>query len=240
MSMCGIDISSWQGDIDLSKLDIDFVICKATESVSYVNPLCDGKIQQAKSLGMKYGFYHFAGGYDPIAEANFFIDNCKGYFNEGIPVLDFEADAITRWGSDGARSFLQRVLEVTGVRPIIYMSQSITQELNWSKVAPEFGLWVAAYPNISHPGLNFDADFGKSIAPWDFMAIWQYCSDGRIDGYGGDLDLNIAFMDEAGWNSYAGVNNKRSDADISSGGSDSVRQVDVIETEKHRITIEEK
>ena len=34
----GIDISSHQGDIDLSPLAIDFVIIKATEGTGYINP----------------------------------------------------------------------------------------------------------------------------------------------------------------------------------------------------------
>lgn len=54
----GIDISGWQGDIDLSKLNFDFVIVKATEGTGYVNPYCDKKVQQAIKLGKKWGFYH--------------------------------------------------------------------------------------------------------------------------------------------------------------------------------------
>ena len=40
MSMNGIDISSRQAGIDLAKVPCDFVICKATEGVGYVNPDC--------------------------------------------------------------------------------------------------------------------------------------------------------------------------------------------------------
>lgn len=41
MSMNGIDISSWQSGIDLAKVPCDFVIIKATEGLTYVNPDCD-------------------------------------------------------------------------------------------------------------------------------------------------------------------------------------------------------
>ena len=111
----GIDISSWQGDIDLSKMDLDFVIVKATEGLNYVNPYCEPKVQQARSLGLKWGFYHFASGTDPIAEADWFVKNCVGYFGEGIPVLDFEADAVAR-GPEWARKFLSRIYERTGIQ----------------------------------------------------------------------------------------------------------------------------
>ena len=52
----GIDISSHQGDIDLAPLAIDFVIIKATEGTGYVNPYCAPKVQQAKNLGLCWGF----------------------------------------------------------------------------------------------------------------------------------------------------------------------------------------
>ncbi len=50
------------------------------------------------------------------------MKNCVGYFGEGIPVLDFEADAVAR-GSEWARKFLSRVYERTGIRAIVYMNQ---------------------------------------------------------------------------------------------------------------------
>lgn len=231
----GIDISGWQGDIDLSKLDIDFVIVKATEGTGYVNKYCDPKIQQAIKLGKKWGFYHFAKGGDPIAEANHFIDSCLNYFHHGIPVLDFEADAVSK-GVDWARQFLYRVYERTGVRPLIYMSQSVTTRFDWSAVAKEFGLWVAKYPNVKHPNLDYSADFGASIGAWDFMAIWQYASDGRINGYAGNLDLDHAYMTLDAWDRYAGVQN----GDTEQPNVSDSKQAEVLENDRYKITIEEK
>ena len=48
MSMNGIDISSHQSGINLSKVPCDFAIIKATQGTSYVNPDCDRAYQQAK------------------------------------------------------------------------------------------------------------------------------------------------------------------------------------------------
>lgn len=231
----GIDISSWQGDIDLGAIpDLDFVIVKATEGVSYVNPLCDSKVQEAKSLDLKFGFYHFATCYDPIAEANFFISQCENYFNDGIPILDFEAEAINAWGSDGARLFLQRIYEVKGVKSLIYMSESVIHAFDWSNVAKDFGLWVAKYPNALHPDFSFDQDFNGDISPWEFMAIWQYASDGKLNGYGGNLDLNHAFMNREAWDKYA---NKTT---VQENGQAETNNVTVFEDNKHKIIIEEK
>ena len=58
--MNGIDISSYQTGIDLSKVPCDFVIIKATGGTGYVNPDCDRVFKQALALGKKIGVYHFA------------------------------------------------------------------------------------------------------------------------------------------------------------------------------------
>lgn len=199
----GIDISGHQGDIDLSALAIDFVIVKGTEGTGYVNPWCDPKVQQARDLGLLWGFYHFASGYDATAEADYFVDQCMGYFGEGIPVLDFEADAVNR-GTWWAKMFLDRVYDRTGVRPLIYMSQSVAANYDWSHVAPYYGLWVAKYPPVTNPDFGYAPDWKGSIGAWDGIAIWQYASDGRIPGYGGNLDLNHAYMDADAWMRYVG------------------------------------
>lgn len=199
----GIDISGHQGNIDLSALDIDFVIVKGTEGTGYVNPWCDPKVQQARELGLLWGFYHFASGYDAKAEADYFVDNCIDYFGEGIPVLDFEADAVNR-GSWWAKTFLDRVYDRTGVRPLIYMSQSVAANYDWSHTAPYYGLWAAKYPPVTNPDFSYNPEWSGSIGAWKDIAIWQYASDGRIPGYGGNLDLNHAYMDADAWMRYVG------------------------------------
>ena len=46
MVMRGIDISKWQSGIDLSAVNADFVIVKATEGIGYVDKSCDGFFQK--------------------------------------------------------------------------------------------------------------------------------------------------------------------------------------------------
>ena len=69
---------------------------QATGGIGYVNPDCDRAYQQAKAQGKKLGFYHYARekGYKGSAadEARFFIDSCRNYFGEAIPVLDWEEE----------------------------------------------------------------------------------------------------------------------------------------------------
>jgi len=206
--LTGIDVSSWQGEINVRDMAVDFVIAKATEYVDYVNSYCDYVVQQCVESGKKWGFYHFARTAPPEAEARYFVDNTRDYFGCGIPVLDFEGDAISAWGISGAKAFLDAVQRETGVKPLIYMSEGVCSALDWSSVvASDYGLWIAKYPSVMHPTFDDVANAAVELdtGVWPFAAIWQFASDCRVEGYAGDLDGNIAFMDATAWDAYAGT-----------------------------------
>jgi len=199
----GIDISKWQNTsaVDLAR---DFVIIKATEGVGYVDPTCDTKYQYAKQKGKLLGVYDFArpdlGG--AIAEADFFVDNTTGYWQakECMLVLDWEAGnlADVNW----ALTWLRRVRDRTGVKPLIYMSASTLGRANWQPVVNEdFGLWIAGYPNrynVSNPPVPAEGEMPYDTSPWGFAALWQYTSSA------GTLDRDVAYMSREAWGKYAG------------------------------------
>lgn len=206
MVMRGIDISKWQSGIDLSAVNADFVIVKATEGIGYVDKSCDGFFQKALSLGKKLGFYHFARPTnDPVREADFFYNNCRGYFGKGIPILDWESGNTSNvmW----AKRWLDRVYQLSGVKPVIYMSESVVNANNWSAVAAEdYGLWVAKYRD-NNPDYNYNmANAGSrpKVKWWKFYCMWQWTSTGRLDGYGHNLDCNVFYGDAATWDKYVG------------------------------------
>ena len=58
----GIDISNWQKGLDIASTGAEFVICKATQGTTFVDPSCDRHYQLAKRLGLKLGVYHYACG----------------------------------------------------------------------------------------------------------------------------------------------------------------------------------
>lgn len=202
MALNGIDVSNYQRGLDLSKVPCDFVICKATEGTSIVHDTCDTWVQQAKALGKKWGFYHFAAGGDAIAEADFFVKNCLNYFGEGIPVLDYEMYG--RKGTAWVKMFLDRVYEKTGVRCMVYTSRSVLTEEDWSAIAPYHALWVAQYANSEPTGYQGDPWFPKgSIGAFKAVTMHQYSSTGRLDGWSGNLDLDIAYLTREGWDAIA-------------------------------------
>jgi GH25 family lysozyme M1 (1,4-beta-N-acetylmuramidase) len=125
--MNGIDVSGWQKGINLKEVPADFVIVKATQGTTFVNSDCDRAYQQAKEAGRLLGVYHYFSGGDPAAEAEFFVKNVKGYVGEAILVLDWEGHQNAKFsqGPAVAKPFLDKVKELTGVRPLIYMSKSV-------------------------------------------------------------------------------------------------------------------
>ena len=207
MSLKGIDISNHQRGLDLSKIDCDFVIIKATEGKSHVDQYCDGFFQQALSLGKKLGVYHFANNSDNTAkqEADWFINNTRGYIGKAIPVLDWEDDVTDNvpW----ALEWLQRVEQAYGCKPLIYMSESVVNRYDWSPVAnANYGIWVAKYRD-NLPDYNYDmskAGNMPSIKYWSTMALWQWTSTGRLNGWNGNLDCDVFYGDVAAWDKYVG------------------------------------
>ena len=207
MSLKGIDISNYQSSIDLSKIACDFVIIKATEGKSYVSPSCDKHFQQALNLGKKLGIYHFANNSDNTAEqeANWFIQNTRGYIGKAIPILDWEDNVVSdvAW----ALKWLQLVGEAYGCKPLIYMSESVANSYDWSSVAnANYGLWVAKYRD-NNADYNYDmssAGNKPAVRHWKFYAMWQWTSCGRLDGYSGNLDCNEFYGDTSAWDKYIG------------------------------------
>lgn len=193
MSLNGVDISSHQGNIDLAALPIDFVIIKATEGNSYVNPYCDSKYQQAESLNLLRGVYHFATGRTSgTEEADWFLKNIQGYIGDAILVLDWEASAVNK-GVAYAKEFLDRVYQKTGVRPLIYTSRSVINSYDWSPVVnSNYGLWLA----------TMDWKEFHTYGEFPLVAMCQVWSK-PMAGYNADIDQNIFYGDEESWAAYA-------------------------------------
>ena len=200
MTMNGIDVASYQTGIDFSRVPCDFAIIKATEGTNYVNPACNAQYSSAKGAGKLLGLYHYATGCNATAEANYFIDSIRNYVGSAILCIDWESGGNGAWGNMSyLKQLCQQVINRTGVRPLIYVQASAYAPV--SQVARELnlGLWIAQYASMEPTGYQ--------AHPWNegsySCAIRQYSSTGRLPGWGGNLDLNIAYMDKTAWLKYA-------------------------------------
>lgn len=229
--MRGIDISNWQGGIDLLSIlpQTDFVICKATGGTGFVDDYCDGWIQQCKENDKLWGFYHFGHdwGYAPAYdEANFFIENCWDYFGHGIPILDWERDSID---DEWVNVFVNIVHSETGIWPWIYANA-------W-RITPNTeqncGRWVASYPSqLLYPDLHVELPEPPEVN--GLLCAWQFASDCRIPGYDGNLDASVFYGDRTAWEKYAGCYNPPIPE------PQPHPEIDILENEHYKVTIERK
>lgn len=215
MSLNFIDISSHQAKIDLDSVfaqnPIDGVIVKSTEGTSYVNPYCDKHVQWCIRNGKPWGFYHFLNGSEPITEAKYFVQHTLNYFRDGIPCADYEAGIVQRFGTVYLRKWLETVYAETGIKPMVYCSLSTIQaDVNGFKPIAEAGypLWLAQwagnYTNfVPHPWQS------GSYKPFTKITAHQYTDKGQLNGYGGNLDLDIFYGDEDDWYALAGKDDEK-------------------------------
>lgn len=195
-----IDISSYQADLNLVAVSnsIQGVIIKATQDTNYVNPYCDKHYEQAKSSNLLRGFYHFAGTGKPEAEAEYFWNNCRNYFRDGIPVLDWEGEQSVDW----VNRFVRHLKDISGIWCWIYANP---WRFSQGVVEQNCARWIADYPAVSHPNFSQAAEWDCPSADGNVVA-WQFCSDGRLNGYDNNLDCSLYYGDEKSWFKYAGNN----------------------------------
>lgn len=194
-----IDVSSHQTVEAVLTPGTQAVIVKATEGTSYVNPKCDAQYQLAKKHGMLLGVYHYASGGDPIAEANYFYKNVKGYVHEAILCLDWEAAGNSSYTNPNwCKAFVDRIHELTGVWCVMYGNR---QDMQYFKnLKDTCALWFAGYPDL-RDSWN-EPDFHYDISPWKSMFAWQFTTSNF------KLDRSIGYIDAAGWKKLANPGSK--------------------------------
>lgn len=188
----GADISRWQGNVDWKAFNpgAAFVFIKATggDDGLYVDSQLVNNQNGARSLGneMPRGYYHFAGGNDPVIEADFFVDSVGTLQVGEVLVLDFEININNAdvW----CAAFINRVKSRTGVTPLFYTNQYRVVSMTWAQTAATgCGLWVADY--IVKPEDSVVTKW------WPFYAFHQYSSTGTFPGISGNVDCNAFFSD---------------------------------------------
>lgn len=206
--MRGIDISNHQGSagfkISNHLEQIDFCICKATQGLDFVDAYCDVWVQTLISAEKPWGFYHFGDARnDAVKEAEYFVRNCENYFCEGVPSLDWEAlyDKYGNLLSDPSVSwvnaFTERIYQITYIHPWIYGNP---WRFNQGGVDSACMRWIASYPNVLNPPLDYAL---PEVPQTDgLVGAWQFCSDGRLPGYSGNLDFNVFYGDAEAWQRY--------------------------------------
>nr|WP_041711346.1 GH25 family lysozyme [Clostridium pasteurianum] len=170
--MRGIDIYSGTIITDWSAIKgtgVEAVYIKATEGLTYVNPLMDSQYKNAKNQGLKVGFYHFAAKNNPVGEYRHFIDTIGNYEQDLKPVLDYEV-------SNPDISFLSQFMD-QNPNLLLYSAHSVADKSR----LPKNKIWIAE-PNTAPTYTNGYAGI-------------QYTWTGRVTGIQRNVDMNIFSID---------------------------------------------
>ena len=199
----GIDLSSYQGNIDwqtLSGENISFAFIKATEGSSWVDPCFEENWKNAKECSLSVGAYHFFS-FDSQGktQAENFINTVTPFEGMLPPVIDLEFygnkanDPPSREYVDTELGTMLEMLEEHyGQKPIIYATKS-SYDLYLSGAYEDYDIWfrdVIKPPSISD---------GRA---WTF---WQYSNRGRLKGYVGRekfIDLNVFYGSKEDFENY--------------------------------------
>jgi len=192
----GIDVSSFQKDIDWEKVKnsgIDFVFIRAgyrgtTEGGLFIDPNFNVNYEGAKKAGLKIGIYFFSQSIneaEAAEEADYVVSLIDGKEIDLPIVFDWEyvsdtartANITKEVMSNCADAFYSRIRQ-HGYDCMIYFNlytSYMIYDMN------DFGdklIWLA--------------QFAEKPTYYYHYEIWQYSCTGRIDGIETDVDLNIA------------------------------------------------
>lgn len=196
MKLFGIDISEHNGNVDMKKIKnsgVKFAIIRASWGHFQEDKQLRNNVKKCNDVGMNYGLYHYSyarNDAEAKQEAENFLALAKQFSGRSYPlVLDMEdADG---WKKEQGVSMEQEVrtiriwkeiIEGAGQYLMLYCNKDWWNKLRAidAKLIDSIDLWLAHW-GISEPSVN--------------CGIWQYSSDGKVNGSSVRTDVNYAYKD---------------------------------------------
>lgn len=181
----GIDVSSWQGEIDWRKVraaGIVFAFARVSDGLDALDARFAANFAGMRRAHVRRGAYqYFRASADAVAQADLAVRAVRRLGGADLPlVVDVETDdgqppevvqaQVARW--------IARVEKRTHRRAIVYTSPSRAALLG-SAFAAQL-LWIAHY----------DVECPTVPEPWERWTLWQRSQTGRVDGIAGNVDLD--------------------------------------------------
>ena len=191
--MLGIDVSSFQGEIDWEKVKnagVEFAIIRLgfgyTVNMELVlDKYFQANLEGAKNQGLKVGvyFYTYANTLEEIEEqAKFINDNLHGEELELGVTFDwenwnnFQDYQVSFYDLNNMYDNFSSILKNKGYDTMLYGSKFYLSNV-WSTSNRK--IWLAHYTSMT----NYDKDF----------KLWQFSDKGLVDGINGFVDLDILY-----------------------------------------------
>lgn len=146
------DISRWQGDWVDTGEPIVMVKISGGDDGLYIDSQAANNYNSVINAGKAFGGYHFAGGTDPIGEANFYLNAMQPWNHGEVPALDWEIQHPDPVG--WCNAFVTHVHDVAGAWPLIYMNLATLNAHDWTPVLQNCGLWLADWNNDPNTAID--------------------------------------------------------------------------------------
>jgi len=191
-----IDLSHFNQNVDFVAAQasgIVGVIHKASQGLTFRDPVYTAHRASATSAGLRWGAYHFGTGADAVAQADNFLNIAKPD-TRTLLVLDFETNPQgSSMTLEGAREFATYLRATTGRWPGIYSGWRLKSLLgtNHDPILAKCWLWLAQYGPV--------AVFPQNWVTW---TLWQYTDGAQgpaphsVPGVGA-CDRNLYHGDDA-------------------------------------------
>lgn len=195
----GIDVSYYQEKIDWQKVaadGVEFAMIRLgyrgwSDGVLYTDERFVENIQGAQAAGIDVGVYFFTQAVNESeakAEAAYVISKLEGY-NLQMPIVcdveDIDGDDGRMNGisvnqrSRNVAVFCQAIRDA-GYDAMIYCNMYYEAYKLDLELLSGFPIWYADYSRYPQTPYHYE--------------IWQYTSNGKVDGINGDVDLNIQMI----------------------------------------------
>lgn len=189
----GIDISKYQGDeVDLlnkNKDSLSFIICKATEGITYTDPKFHQNWQLISAKKFIKGAYHFYRCQDdPKKQAAHYLNTIQTISNTDLPpIVDFEQEGIdasqtVKQIQENLLFFLIEIEKKLHRKPMIYTNFYVANQYLNSPEFSKYPLWIADYTSKKQP-MTPTTWKNKS---WSF---WQQKDSYKLEHIANDFDL---------------------------------------------------
>ena len=189
----GLDVSKWQGDINFQKVrdaGVEFVFIrigtqKGIKGEYVIDPKFEQNIKGFQSVGIPVGvyFYTYASSLkEAEQDAKWVIKQLKPYKIELPVVYDWENWSFYQEFNKSFYNLTQMAnkymstLEKAGYKAMLYSSKNYLEKV-W--LPTKYPVWLAHYTEQT----TYEGDY----------YVWQLCSDGRVDGIYGDVDINVMY-----------------------------------------------
>lgn len=198
----GCDLSEFQGTVnwDILNTTTNFALIRSCfgtlrKDYQFDNNKAEAHRVQATAGPLGVGYYHYAYPQynNPEDEANFFANNVLPLSVGDILALDWE-EAYSGDHASWCIRFLRQVEARTGVKPLIYLNQSLIRGHDWSLVVNAgYGLWIAEYDGQTT---------GSIDTPWPVVAMKQWTSSAHLAGITTNVDADTFYGDFVAFAAY--------------------------------------